>query len=99
MGPRQDAQNKTKGMFSSDLAFSKDLFKDKASIALNVSDIFNSRKRQTTSTTPTFVSYSEFQWRQRSINLSFTYRFNQSKKRQEMQRGDDNGGDDMQFEG
>ena len=99
MGPRQDAQNKTKGMFSSDLAFSKDLFKDKASIALNVSDIFNSRKRQTTSTTPTFVSYSEFQWRQRSINLSFTYRFNQSKKRQDNQRGDDNGGDDMQFEG
>jgi len=99
MGPREDAQNKSKGMFSTDLAFSKDLFNEQASLALNVSDLFNSRKRQTTSTTPTYVSYSEFQWRQRSVNLSFTYRFNQKKKRQDMQRGEEGGGDDMEFQG
>ena len=44
MGPREDAQNKSKGMFSTDLAFSKDLFKDRASLAFNISDLFNSRK-------------------------------------------------------
>lgn len=99
MGPSEDAQNKSKGMFSTDLAFSKDLFKDQASIAFNVSDLFNTRKRQTTSTTPTYVSYSEFQWRQRSFNISFTYRFNQQKKRQENQRGQEGGDDDFQFEG
>ena len=99
MGPRRDAQNETSGMFSADLAFSKDLFKEQASIALNVSDLFNSRKRQTTSTTPTFISYSEFQWRQRSFNLTFTYRFNQKKKRQNGQRGEDGGGEDIPFEG
>jgi outer membrane receptor for ferrienterochelin and colicin len=99
MGPREDAQNKSKGMFSTDLAFSKDLFKDKASIAFNVSDLFNTRKRQTTSTTPSYISYSEFQWRERSFNVSFTYRFNQQKKRQENQRGENGGGDDLQFEG
>jgi hypothetical protein len=99
MGPREDAQNKSKGMFSTDIAFSKDLFQDQASIAFNVSDLFNTRKRQTTSTTPTYVSYSEFQWRQRSFNISFTYRFNQQKKRQDNQRGQEGGDDDFQFEG
>ncbi|MFC4722000.1 TonB-dependent receptor domain-containing protein [Geojedonia litorea] len=100
MGPSEDAQNKSKGMFSTDLAFSKDLFKDQASITFNVSDLFNSRKRQTTSTTPTFIGYSEFQWRQRSFNLSFTYRFNQQKKQQrERGQGPQDGGDDFEFEG
>jgi len=99
MGPREDAQNKSKGMFSTDVAFSKDLFKDQASLAFRVSDLFNTRKRQTTSTTPTYISYSEFQWRQRSFNISFTYRFNQKKKRQDNQRGEEGGDDDFQFEG
>lgn len=98
MGPSEDAQNKSKGMFSTDLAFSKDLFKERASIAFNISDLFNTRKRQTTSTTPTFISYSEFQWRQRSFNVSFTYRFNQKKKRQDNQRGE-RGDEDFEFEG
>ncbi|NRA94096.1 MAG: TonB-dependent receptor, partial [Psychroserpens sp.] len=56
-GPRVDAQNETEGIFSMDLAFSKDLFKERASIAINVSDVFNSRKRRTDTTTPTFNSY------------------------------------------
>jgi len=100
MGPSEDAQNKRKGMFSVDLAFSKDLFKEKASLALNVSDLLNTRKRQGTSTTSTFVSYSEFQWRQRSFNLSFTYRFNQQKKRdRDNGGGRGNGGEDFDMEG
>ncbi|WP_418513770.1 TonB-dependent receptor domain-containing protein [Corallibacter sp.] len=97
-GPREDAQNKSKGMFSTDMAFSKDLFNNNASIALSVNDLFNSRKRQTDSFTETFNRESEFQWRKRSFNLSFTYRFNQQKNRQDRERNSD-GGDDMQFEG
>jgi hypothetical protein len=99
MGPSEDAQNKRKDMFSVDLAFSKDLFKDKASLAFNVSDLLNTRKRQSTSTTPTFESYSEFQWRQRSFNLSFTYRFNQQKKRERDNSGRENGGSELDMEG
>ncbi|MFK7781971.1 TonB-dependent receptor domain-containing protein [Psychroserpens sp.] len=95
-GPREDAQNKTEGIFSMNLAFSKDLFKERASIAFNVSDVFNSRKRRSETMTPTFNSYSEFQWRERSFNLSFTYRFNQKKKRERSGRGS---GDDFDFEG
>jgi len=98
-GPRENAQNKSKGMFSMNLAFSKDLFKERASLALNVSDVFNSRKRVSETNTPTFNSESEFQWRKRTFNLSFTYRFNQKKKRQRSGRGNGNGGDDFEFEG
>lgn len=99
MGPREDAQNKSKGMFSTDLAFSKDIFKDQASIAFNISDVFNTRKRVTDSFTSTFNSYSEFQWRQRSFNVSFTYRFNQQKKQQRDRGQNNGGGDDFEFEG
>jgi hypothetical protein len=93
-GPSETGISKRKGIFSANLAFSKDLFKEKASIAFNVSDLFNSRKYQSTTVTPTFESYSERQWRQRSYNLSFTYRFNQKKKR-ERGRGDWEGGEEM----
>ncbi|MET2985413.1 TonB-dependent receptor domain-containing protein [Aureibaculum conchae] len=93
MGPSEDAQNKRKGMFSTSMAFSKDIFKEKASVTFNISDLFNTRKRAMESFTPTFRSDSEFQWRQRSFNLAFTYRFNQKKKRQQRERGfdDDDG--------
>ncbi|MDH7445906.1 TonB-dependent receptor domain-containing protein [Aquimarina sp. 2201CG14-23] len=96
-GPSENAQTKREGLFSMNLAFSKDLFKDKASLTFNISDLFNSRKRQSISTTETFISDSEFQWRERSFTLSFTYRFNQKKKRQRS-RGNFNGGDE-EFEG
>ncbi|WP_299117087.1 TonB-dependent receptor [uncultured Winogradskyella sp.] len=96
-GPRETAQSKSQGIFSTDLAFSKDLFNDKASIAFNIRDLFNSRKRRSDNFTDTFDNYSEFQWRVRSYNLAFTYRFNQKKKRQRNGRG--NGGEDFDFEG
>ncbi|KAB5491607.1 MULTISPECIES: outer membrane beta-barrel family protein [Flagellimonas] len=85
MGPRQNAQTKDKAMFSLNLAMSKDLFKDKATLSLNVSDVFNSRKRRSFTQTPTFTSDSEFQWRQRQVNLSLIYRFNQAKERNNRQ--------------
>ena len=95
-GPSENAQNKNEGIFSTNLAFSKDLFKEKASLAFSISDLFNSRKRKSESFTPTFTGTSEFQWRERSFNLSFTYRFNQKKKRQQQRRG--NNGDDGEGE-
>ncbi len=86
-GPSSNAQTKTDGMVSVDMALSKDIIDNNATLALNVSDLLNSRKRNSTTTTDTFSSESEFQWRPRSITLSFTYRFNQAKQRQRPQRG------------
>jgi len=96
-GPSENAQTKREGLISVNMAFSKDLFKEKASLTFNVSDLFNSRKRQSVSTTDTFITDGEFQWRERSFTLSFTYRFNQKKKRQRS-RGNFNGGNE-EFEG
>ncbi len=92
-GPSEDAQNIRKGLFSTNLAFSKDVFNEQASIAFNVSDLFNSRKRQSESFTDTFNSEGEFQWRERTFNLSFTYRFNQKKKNERNGRRDDDSDD------
>ena len=97
--PQSSAQDDTEGMFMANLAFSKDLFKEKASLVLNVSDLFNSRKRE--STTYLYdedgilktINDGAFQWRERQISLSFTYRFNQKKKRERPERnGDYDGG-------
>ncbi|NNC49528.1 MAG: TonB-dependent receptor [Flaviramulus sp.] len=91
-GPSQDAQNNRKGVLSTNLAFSKDLFKEKASIAFNVRDLFNSAFYSNDITAETFTAYQEIQFRGgRVFNLSFTYRFNQKKKR-ERQGGFDGGG-------
>lgn len=90
-GPSQDAQNDRRGVFGTNVALSKDLFKDKASIAFNVQDVFNSRFFSNDITAETFTAYQEIQFRGgRIFNLAFTYRFNQKKKRE--RQGDFEGG-------
>jgi len=90
-GPRNDSQTESKGMFMMNLALSKDIINDNATVAFNVRDLLNTRKRQSFTQTETFTSDSEFQWRERQFTLSFTYRFNQKKERS---RGSRNGGGD-----
>ena len=93
--PQSNAQGKSLGVASMNLAFSKDILKDKGTIALNVSDVFNSRKRIMETEIPNVVSsYSEMQWRERQIMVSFTYRFNKQKNERDRQpKREDNGGD------
>ena len=97
--PQTNAQGRSLGVASMNLAFSKDILKDKASISLNVSDVFNSRKRIMEREIPNVVSsYSEMQWRQRQVMLTFTYRFNKKKNERETRR-EDNGGGEGDFMG
>ena len=93
--PQTNAQGRSLGVASMNLAFSKDVLKDKATIALNVSDVFNSRKRIMETNIPNVVSsYSEMQWRERQVMLTFTYRFNKQKNERDRQpRREDNGGE------
>jgi outer membrane receptor for ferrienterochelin and colicins len=94
--PQTNAQGRSLGVASMNLAFSKDVLKDKATIALNVSDVFNSRKRIMETNLPNIVnSYSEMQWRERQVMLTFTYRFNKQKNERDRQpRREDNGGEE-----
>jgi len=86
--PQDNAQGRSRGIVSMNLAFSKDVMKDKGTLALNVSDVFNSRKRITETELASQSVYSEFQWRERQVNLSFTYRFNKKKNERERTRGE-----------
>ncbi len=95
--PQNNAQGRSKGILSANTALSKDLLKEKATLTLNVSDIFNSRRRRSYTDLPEVSSYSEMQWRQRQITLSFTYRFNMNKQqrmKEERQPNGENGGED-----
>lgn len=96
-GEQKNAQGSSLGVFSMNLAFSKDVLKDKGTVALNISDVFNSRKRiMDTYLAGVVESHSEMQWRVRQVNLSFTYRFNVQKNEKDKrpkggQQQDDNG--------
>jgi outer membrane receptor protein involved in Fe transport len=93
--PQTTAQGKNLGVVSANLAFSKDILKDKGTIALNVSDLFNSRKRISETNLPSSFAYSEMQWRERQINLSFTYRFNKQKNEKERQQKREGGDEEF----
>ncbi|HZW63868.1 MAG TPA: outer membrane beta-barrel protein [Flavobacteriaceae bacterium] len=95
----QDAQSDRNGIFSMDLAFSKEIFNNNATISLNVRDLLNSRKYDAVTTTEFFRRRTEAQWRQRQVNISFIYRFNQQKNRYERERNGNGNGEDMEFEG
>jgi len=97
-GASENAQSRNKGILSTNMAFSKDIVKDKATLSLNINDLFNTRKRRSETRTENVYTYSEFQWRQRSIRLSFLYRFNEPQS-QRNRNGERNGGDDDEFEG
>ena len=97
--PEENAQGRSKGIVHANMAFSKDILKDKATITLNAQDLFNSRKRIYETELPTQNTYSEMQWRERQITLSFTYRFNRQKERERPQRGQDGGFGEEEFMG
>lgn len=97
-GPSENAQTRSKGMYSIDLGLAKDL-NDNTSLSLNVSDLLNSRKRESYTVGNGFTSDSEYQWRPRQFTFSITYRFNQQKQqdRKQQRRTMENGNDE--FEG
>jgi len=103
-GPKNDAQSEREGILSTNIALSKDILKDKGTLVLNVSDLFNSRKYEVVGyapsrENPTNITDQTFQRRMRQVSLTFTYRFNQSKNQKDRKpaenREDDGGGDEF----
>ena len=95
-GEQKTAQGKNLGQFGMNTAFSKDVLKDKATIAFNISDIFNSRIMKSYTYLENQTSYGEMQFRKRQFNLSFTYRFNKAKGEKEKNtqpKNEDGGGE------
>lgn len=103
-GPTQNAQTKDKGIYSLDMALSKELIKNSLTATFNVRDVFNSRKRRSFTTSEDFTSDSWMQWRKRQFTLSVIYKFNQSadknaKNKNEQRNNMQNGDGNMDFEG
>ena len=92
-GPQNNAQGRSFGIYGANIGFSKDIFKDKATIAINVQDVFNSRKRIFSTDLPRVDSYTEFQRQVRQINFSITYRFNKKKNEKERPQRQSDGED------
>ncbi len=92
--PETTAQGSQKGIYTLDLAWSKELLDKKATLTFSVNDLFNSRRRRSITTGENFESTSDFQWRQRQFLLTFTYRINQQKKRPNRTQGAGGAGDE-----
>ncbi|MEN8812377.1 MAG: TonB-dependent receptor [Candidatus Arcticimaribacter sp.] len=98
-GPRATAQTESQGILSMSGAINKDLFNKKGTLSFRASDIFNSRRRKSTTATENFTNYTEFQWRQPTYIFTFTYRIKESKNnRRRSQRSNGDGGDGGEFD-
>ena len=99
-GPRANAQTTSKGVFSLSGAINKTILNKKGTLSLRASDLLNSRRRKSTTTSENFSTYTEFQWRIPSYVLTFTYKINESKaskRRRAAQSGGDGGGEGFDF--
>ncbi len=97
--PEVEPQGRDLAVYSLNLGLAKDIFKEKGTLALSVSDLFNTRIRRSIIDQEGFYSESGFQWRRaQQVNLAFTYRLNQKKSRgRGGNRGNDGGDYDDGF--
>ena len=97
-GPNESSFGKSKGFLYTDLALSKDLLNDNATVNFRFSDLFNTAKYDYQTTTPVAVTDGIYQRREPTFTLTFTYRFRQEKNRQRGRRGSYGQGDFGDFE-
>lgn len=96
-GGMKTAQRERKGVYGVDLSINKDLFNDNATITASVRDLFDTRRMEFTSFGEDFYMESTNRWNVRSFNLTFTYRFNQSKRDARKQERQEAGEMDMEM--
>ena len=97
-GPNESSFGKSKGFLYTDLALSKDILNDNATINFRFSDLFNTGKYDYQTITPVAVTDGIYQRREPTYTLTFTYRFRQEKNRQRGRRGSYGEGDFGEFE-
>ena len=68
---------------------SKDVLKGRGTIFFNVLDVFNTRRMRSVMTGESFYTESDFQFRRRQINLTFSYRIKQAKQAKKVATSDD----------
>lgn len=81
-GGSKTAHSERKPMYGVDFSLSKDFWNDNATITAGVRDVFNTRGMKMKSYGEDFYIDREFRWGVRSVNVTLSYRFNQSKREQ-----------------
>ncbi|AHM63110.1 tonb-dependent receptor [Flammeovirgaceae bacterium 311] len=101
--PQNNLQGRNLSMTFVTLGASKEILNRKGTISLNVDDVFNTRKWRSELNFDDVVTSSEFQWRRRSVTLSFNYRLNQDNRnnrrdnRNQQQRQEGGNDEGMEF--
>jgi hypothetical protein len=93
-GPMLQPQGQMNPSYSMDVAFKKSLWKDKASIALRASDIFNTQSFDVEQSGEGFTFHHVRKRDSRTIMFSFTYKINEGIKQKGRKR--DSGGSGME---
>lgn len=75
--PMNTPQGKRKSLYFFDIAINKDIFKEKGTLTLNITDIFNTRIYRSITEGDIFYSLVNAQRIRRQVNLNFSYRLNQ----------------------
>lgn len=95
MGPSITSQGEREGFYTASFAARQDFMKKKATVSLQVRDLFSSMKHNFIIDIPGLYSENEFTREGQVVTLSFTYRINNYKNK----RSQRNGGSDAEYEG
>ncbi len=86
-------------MYWADISIKKTILKDRGSVSLRLSDIFNTQAFNINISDYNFTQEMQYKGNSRALYLSFTYKFGKpfkdSKPKKRKQRRDDGGGDDI----
>ncbi len=78
-------QSKPLGSLS--VGLNKKLFNEKASIKLNINDVFNTQRWEQTAKTSSLDMLTYRKWESRNVTISFSYRFGNNKIKSARERG------------
>ncbi len=77
--PQKTAQGRRLALCYFDLSASKDILNNRGTLNLNIMDIFNTRVFRSINEGDNFYTEGRSQYRRRQVNLTFSYRINESK--------------------
>ncbi|MBO9584509.1 MAG: TonB-dependent receptor [Flavobacterium sp.] len=78
-GKNQGVQTVTEAQYSANIGVSKDFFRDKMSLTLNVNNLFDSQIRKRNTVADSYSLTSEYKSQGRYVNFTAVYRFNRNK--------------------
>jgi outer membrane receptor protein involved in Fe transport len=95
--PQNTTQGRRDAYFYMDLALTRDVLNGRGTASLKLTDVFNSRIYRGVTEGETFYIEQEYRRRTRMVQIGFTFRLNQDKKRGGRNGAGMNGGGDMDF--